>query len=73
MSESENESAPEAIGDEQLPDDLVPSEDNPLADGLDDGETVDDLLTGGKTADESTDADGTAESSSSQDGDDGAS
>ena len=36
------------ISDEQLPDDLRPSEDNPLAEGLDDGETVDDLLDGGK-------------------------
>ncbi|WP_134766182.1 hypothetical protein [Nocardioides sp. 1609] len=72
MSESENESAPEGIGDEQLPDDLVPSEDNPLAEGLDDGETVDDLLTGGKTAAESEDVDAGG-SATSQDGDDGAS
>lgn len=41
------------IDDDQLPEDLVPSEDNPLAEGLGDDETVDDLLTGGKTADES--------------------
>lgn len=55
MSESENE--PEiGIGDDQLPEDLQPGEDNPLAEGLDDEETVDDLLTGGKTAEESEDA-----------------
>ena len=47
MSESNGE--PETgITDEQLPDDLLPSEDNPLAEGLDDGETVDDLMDGGK-------------------------
>ncbi len=47
MSESNGE--PETgITDEQLPDDLLPSEDNPLAAGLDDGETVDDLMDGGK-------------------------
>lgn len=55
MSESENE--PEiGIGDDQLPEDLQPGEDNPLAEGLDDGETVDDLLTGGKGAEESPEA-----------------
>lgn len=55
MSESENE--PEiGIGDDQLPEDLQPGEDNPLAEGLDDGETVDDLLTDGKSAEESPDA-----------------
>ncbi|WP_341926094.1 hypothetical protein [Nocardioides psychrotolerans] len=57
MSESENE--PDiGIGDDQLPEDLQPGEDNPLAEGLDDDETVDDLLTGGKTAEESEDAGG---------------
>lgn len=55
MSESENE--PDiGIGDDQLPEDLQPGEDNPLAEGLDDDETVDDLLTGGKAAEESEDA-----------------
>ena len=43
------------IDDDQLPEDLQPGEDNPLADGLDDGETVDDLLDGGKQATESQD------------------
>ncbi|MFD0807015.1 hypothetical protein ACFQ0K_13035 [Nocardioides caeni] len=33
------------ISDDQLPDELVPSDDNPLAEGLPDGETVDGLLT----------------------------
>ncbi|QCW50605.1 hypothetical protein FE634_09595 [Nocardioides dongxiaopingii] len=74
MSESENESAPEGISDEQLPADLVPGDDNPLAGGLDDGETVDDLLTGGKTAEqpEETDVDAGG-SPTSQDGANGAS
>ncbi len=56
MSETENE--PEiGISDDKLPDDLKPGEDNPLAEGLGDDETVDDLLTGGKPAEESEDAD----------------
>ncbi len=66
MSTSENESsdAPDTshsadsaattgIDDDQLPEDLQPSEDNPLAEGLEDRETVDDLMDGGKQADES--------------------
>ncbi|WP_309648459.1 hypothetical protein [Nocardioides sp.] len=65
MSESENE--PEiGIGDDQLPEDLQPGEDNPLAEGLDDDETVDDLLTGGKTAEESSDSSDGDESDGSQ-------
>ena len=49
MSNSEEE--PETgITDEQLPDDLVPSEDNPLAEGLADGESAGDLLEEGKGA-----------------------
>jgi hypothetical protein len=56
MSNSEEENSTDlGIDDEQLPDDLVPGEDNPLAEGLDDGETVDDLLDGGKTAEQSSD------------------
>ena len=38
------------ITDEQLPEDLRPGEDNPLAEGLPPGETAD--LEGGKLADE---------------------
>jgi hypothetical protein len=57
MSESESESQPDAgpgISDDQLPEDLVPGEDNPLAEGLDPDEVPDDLDLGeGKTADES--------------------
>ena len=70
MSESQDKSPdepPVGISDDLLPEDLQPGEDNPLAEGLDDGETGDDLLTGGKDAeqvaekspeesDESTDA-----------------
>jgi hypothetical protein len=43
------------ISDDQLPEDLVPSEDNPLAEGLPDGETVDDLRGDGKRADSADD------------------
>ena len=57
MSESKDESKDEStdssgvgISDDQLPEDLVPSEDNPLAEGLPDGETVGDLLNEGKHA-----------------------
>lgn len=51
MSESDHEPG---ISDDQLPEDLVPSEDNPLAEGLDPDEVPDDLDLGeGKTADES--------------------
>ena len=49
---SESDATPEAIDDEQLPEDLRP-DDNPLAEGLEPGETVDDLLTGGKHAEQS--------------------
>jgi len=52
MSNNENESL--GIDDEQLPDDLVPSEDNPLAESLDPDEAKDvDLLGEGKDAEES--------------------
>jgi hypothetical protein len=44
------------IPDDELPEDLVPSDENPLAEGLDDGETVDDLLSGGKDAEQSSDS-----------------
>lgn len=54
MSEQENEAG---VPDEQLPDDLVPGEENPLADGLEDGESVEGLLDGGKDAEESEQAD----------------
>ena len=60
MSNSEDETSSDDVGidDDQLPEDLQPGEDNPLAEGLDDGETVDDLLDGGKVADEMTDDEG---------------
>ncbi|MBS42121.1 MAG: hypothetical protein CMH83_02855 [Nocardioides sp.] len=62
MSESTPEHEPaEAISDDQLPDDLQPGEDNPLADGLEPGETAGDLLEDGKTADESPDQEDDAE------------
>ena len=48
MSNSEEETS--GISDEQLPEDLVPSEDNPLAEGLEDGESAGDLLEEGKDA-----------------------
>jgi hypothetical protein len=58
MSESSGEASEErGIGDDQLPEDLRPSEDNPLAEGLDDAETAGDLGPGelldeGKPADQ---------------------
>ncbi len=59
MSENENEPG---VPDEALPEDLVPGDDNPLAEGLDDGETVDGLLDGGKQADQSADDESSDES-----------
>jgi hypothetical protein len=50
MSNSEEETG---ISDEQLPDDLQPGEDNPLAEGLDAGESAGDLLEEGKDAEKS--------------------
>jgi hypothetical protein len=50
MSNSEEEIG---ISDDQLPDDLQPGEDNPLAEGLDSGESAGDLLEDGKDAEES--------------------
>lgn len=50
MSEHNEESKQVGVPDEALPADLVPSDDNPLAEGLPDGETVEGLL------DESDDA-----------------
>lgn len=55
----------EGISDEQLPDDLVPSEDNPLAEGLDPDEVPDDVdLLEGKDADESESDDATEDTAS---------
>ncbi len=57
MSESKDDSTNDStndstvgISDDQLPEDLVPSEDNPLAEGLPAGENVEGLLTDGKHA-----------------------
>lgn len=41
------------ISDDQLPEDLVPGEDNPLAEGLEPGEADEDLLSGGRPAERS--------------------
>ena len=66
MSENQPESEPTAgISDDQLPPDLVPGEDNPLAEGLPDGEGPE-VLQGGKLADEMEDTEG-------ESGEDGAS
>ncbi|HWI42977.1 MAG TPA: hypothetical protein VNS81_05120 [Nocardioides sp.] len=49
MSENTSEQDQQTgITDDALPDDLVPSDDNPLAEGLPDGETAEGLLTEGK-------------------------
>jgi hypothetical protein len=51
---SENES--EGISDDKLPEDLQPSEDNPLAEPLDEDVDVEDLeMDGGKTPEQSDD------------------
>jgi hypothetical protein len=47
MSNSESEHDP-GIGDDQLPEDLQPDEDNPLAEEVESDERVDDLLEAGK-------------------------
>ena len=46
MSNSSEEQGGHGIADEELPDDLKPGEDNPLAGGLDDAETAGDLEPG---------------------------
>ncbi len=56
------------IEDEQLPEDLRP-EDNPLAEGLEGGETVEGLLDEGKHADQSEESEQTGQTDPSQ-GDD---
>lgn len=56
MSESDSENETAGIDDEQLPEDLQPSEDNPLAEPLDDEVDEDELdVLGGKQAEESGD------------------
>ena len=58
MTDSSTEDQPQAddvagITDEQLPEDLRPSEENPLAQPLDDEEALDDLdVHGGKPAEQ---------------------
>lgn len=54
MTNSRDEQAPEqGIRDEDLPEDLQPGEENPLAEPLDDDVEVDDLdMGGGKGAEE---------------------
>ena len=60
---SENES--EGISDDKLPEDLQPSEDNPLAEPLDEDVDVEDLeMDGGKTPEESDDEDSSDDDSS---------
>lgn len=52
MSETPDEPTT-GISDDQLPEDLVPGDDNPLAEGLPPGEDAGDLLHDGKPAAES--------------------
>lgn len=61
MSDHENDSSGPGIGDDQLPEDLVPSEDNPLAEGLEPDQVPEDLdlLGEGKHAEQSGDDDAT--------------
>jgi hypothetical protein len=65
MTESSEERA--GIADEQLPPDLVPGDDNPLAEPLEEGEDAGDLLEEGKRAAES--ADDTGDESTDEPGD----
>jgi hypothetical protein len=46
MTNSSDEQEGHGIGDDELPEDLQPSEDNPLAEGLETGETAGDLEPG---------------------------
>ena len=61
MSESDSETSPAdaaGIDDEQLPEDLQPGEDNPLAEAPDEEELPDDLdVLGGKGAEQDTEED----------------
>jgi hypothetical protein len=60
MSESESENTDTGIGDEQLPEDLQPGEDNPLAQAPDEDDLPEDLdVLGGKDAEPSQDEDAT--------------
>lgn len=65
MSNSDTEGAEPGISDDQLPEDLVPSEDNPLAEGLDPDEVPDDLdlLGEGRDAEESASDDAAEDTS----------
>jgi hypothetical protein len=74
MSNSSDESGGHGIEDEDLPADLRPGEDNPLAGGLDDGETAGgldpgELLQEGKSPDQD-DEDNDAERSDGDEGSD---
>jgi hypothetical protein len=68
MSESSNEQTEDEAGisDEQLPEDLQPSEDNPLAEPLTEEEAPDDVddldMMGGGSSDDSDESDGSGES-----------
>lgn len=53
MTNSSDESTEQGISDDQLPEDLQPSEENPLAEPLDDDVDTDDLdMGGGRGADQ---------------------
>lgn len=66
---SENES--EGISDDKLPEDLQPSEDNPLAEPLDEDVDVEDLeMDGGKTPEQSDDEDSSDDQGGQGDQDD---
>lgn len=65
MSESESETG---IRDEDLPEDLQPGEENPLAEPLEEDVDRDDLdVRGGKTAEETDEPDESGESRDDQD------
>jgi hypothetical protein len=66
---AEHASGPSSIGDEQLPADLVASEDNPLAEGLETGEDVH-VREEGKRAEQMPDPEDEDEDQGSEQGDD---
>lgn len=64
MTEATPDQPTTGIDDEALPEDLQPGDDNPLAQGLEPGETVGDLLEDGKPAAESDDDEDDSDDSS---------
>jgi len=67
MTNSSDEHEGHGIEDDQLPEDLRPGDDNPLAEGLDAGETAGDIAPG-ELLEEGKAPDGDQDDDSSEDG-----